>query len=164
MNPVKYFTNSKKGQYIGTFVCEVKDDGPRFGWSRYNFNREKGDGIPFRKKVGRECAIESIGEDIVIDTTKGNIHKGEIVVHDPQMVKSAMDFIAGIKRRYKKVPNNVKIYLSINYMKKIVQAVAEQNEKFRKEIFMLKNEKLKLLIDNGILFDKLRMIKKQCTD
>jgi len=65
MNPVKYFTSSKKGQY-GV---------PRFGWSRYNFNKEKADSVPFKKRVGRECAIKSTDKDIIIDTAKGYIQK-----------------------------------------------------------------------------------------
>jgi len=164
MNPVKYFTSSKKGQYIGTFVYEIRNGVPRFGWSRYNFNKEKADSVPFKKRVGRECAIKSTDKDIIIDTAKGYIHKGDTVIHDPEMVRVAMDFVAEMKRKYNKSPNNVKIHLSISYMKKIAHTVADRNEKLKKEIFELRSEKLQISFENGVLKDKIRKIQQLCTN
>jgi hypothetical protein len=164
MNLAKHFISPKKGEYIGTFVSDVSTEGPRFGWAKYSYFKEKSNGISFNKKTGTHCALESIAKDIVIDTATNHLIKGDIKIRDPEMVKAAMDFVTRMKKYYKKTPINVKVILTIDYLKDIVQDALDQNDELKKTILMLKTKSDKLTSENNSLKSKIKNISQVCLD
>lgn len=165
MNPAKHFTSTKRNQHIATFVSELDQNGdPLFGWSRYNYHREKESGVPFSKKEGRKEALKSLEHKIIIDTANGNIQKGEISVHDPEMVRAAVDFIARMKRYYKKAPSNVELHLTIEFLKELAHEVMEENKKLKEENRRLWKAKLQLSLELDYTKNKVNKITTVCTE
>lgn len=162
MNPAKHFASTKRKQHIGTFVSETKDDGPRFGWSRYSYFKEKAEGVPFSKKVGRQHALESIDQEIIIDSAKGYIYKGDVGIHDPEMVQSSIDFISRMAKYYKKSPVNVKVILSMNHLKQLAKEVIEENAKLKEEVHQLRSSKIKMSVELNNLKSKMERISQEC--
>jgi len=163
MNPAKHFKSLKKERFIGTFISVANDGNPLFGWSRFNHNKEKTDGVSFSKKVGRDEAVKSTEKQITIDTSTNFLYKGDNSIHDPEMVKAAIDFITRMKKYYKKAPVNVKIIFTIEYLKEMIQDVMEQNKKLKEMNMKLIHEKLQIEIENDSLGSKLKRIK-ECID
>ena len=151
MNLTKHFISTKKNHHIATFVSKINEEGlPLFGWSRYNYHKEKSCGFPFSKKEGIKEALKSTNQKIIINTHLGSIHKENVVVYDSEMVYAAVNFVLHIKRYYKKTPVNVKLILCLNFLDKLTKEIFEENKKLKEENYKLLKIKLHLSIIEDI--------------
>jgi len=156
MNPVKHFKGNKS---LGTFVSDEQEGKVLFGWSKYNIKKESMEGIPFCKKDGRKFAYEALDKSVIINTSEGYLQKGDIKIHDSEMTNSAADFVKRMKKYFRKSPDNVTIVLGVEYLKKLVLDVHEENEKLKSLNSRLFHENFQLIEKNEKYQNILKTLK-----